>query len=271
MPDQNHHIIVFIISTIALILLLLGFIITILYFYQSKQLAYQRELQEINYNYDKSLLHTQLEIQEQTLQDVSREIHDNISLGLTLSKLHLNTLNRQGNAEFDGKIDISVSLITEAIEHLRNISKSLNADIIRNNGLIKAVENEIDILHSAGVFKVQFDIEGTPCFTDTRHELVLFRVIQESFNNVIKHARADQVWLRMRYDPGLIHLRIADNGIGFIAATAENESAQPNSAGIRNIRQRIQLLNGQFRIQSTPGKGTVLCIQVPLSQTILKS
>jgi two-component system, NarL family, sensor kinase len=215
MSDQNHNIIVFIISTIALILLLLGFIITILYFYQSKQMAYQRELQEINFNYDRSLLHAQLEIQEQTLQDVSREIHDNISLGLTLSKLHLNTLNHQTDSGIDSKIEISVSLITEAIEHLRNISKSLNSDIIKNNGLIKAIENEIEILNSAGLFKVDFDIEGVPCFMDTQHELVLFRIIQESFNNIIKHAAAEQVRLIVHYQENAVHIKISDDGVGF--------------------------------------------------------
>ncbi|HTF30250.1 MAG TPA: hypothetical protein VK625_15470, partial [Flavitalea sp.] len=108
MPNQDHDLIIFVLSTIALILLLLGVIVTILYFYQLKQSAYQQELKEINMNYDKSLLHIQLEIQEQTFQEVSKEIHDNISLGLTLSKLHLNTLHTPDQAEFEEKIEVSV-------------------------------------------------------------------------------------------------------------------------------------------------------------------
>ena len=270
MPNQDHDLIIFVLSTIALILLLLGVIVTILYFYQLKQSAYQQELKEINMNYDKSLLHIQLEIQEQTFQAVSKEIHDNISLGLTLSKLHLNTLHKPDQAEFEEKIEVSVGLISDAIQNLRNISRSLNSDIIKNNGLLKAIENEIELLNSAGVFKVKFEVAGTPAYLENQKELVLFRIVQEAINNIIKHSKAENIKLAIQYGDCAMHMIIRDDGIGFTGNDINWDNDFKNSAGLRNIRHRVQVLNGKFEITSSNGHGTKLEIHVPLSVEPLK-
>src|SRR5690348_540927 len=123
MSDQEISIIQLIIATTVLILLLAGFIITILYLYQMKQFAFQKNIEEIKSSHEKNILQTQIDVREQTLLNISRDIHDNIALGLTLSKLHLNTLNYPGPIQVQDKIDLSVNLIGEVIQKLGNISK----------------------------------------------------------------------------------------------------------------------------------------------------
>ena len=143
MQADKFDIVVFLIATTILILLLAGLIITLIYFYQKKQLAYQQNMETLKLNHEKTLMETRLEIQENTFQQISREIHDNINLSLTLAKLHLNTLNWDEREKTASQINSSIELISQSITNLSDISKSLNADIINSQGLITAVNREI--------------------------------------------------------------------------------------------------------------------------------
>src|SRR5215213_8542464 len=107
MQTNNYHIVSFLFSVTVLILLLMSVIVTLLYFHQSKRIAFRQQL-----------INTQLEIQEETFQHISREIHDNIGLSLTLAKLHLNTLDLGPELTQKDKVDSCVDLITQAIHDL---------------------------------------------------------------------------------------------------------------------------------------------------------
>src|ERR1700737_2973926 len=104
METNNSEIIIFLLITSAIILFLGGFIVTLIYLYQKKQLAYQQNLENMKLDHEKNLLKAQVEMQENTFENISREIHDNINLSLTLAKLNLNTIS------WDKK-DKSVALI----------------------------------------------------------------------------------------------------------------------------------------------------------------
>ena len=108
MQNPHYDLTLFILASTVLILLLAGFIVTILFLYRKKQLAYYKTVEELRLDYEKNLLHTQLEIQEQTLQHISREIHDNINLSLTLAKLNLNTLDWSHPDKSKNKIESSL-------------------------------------------------------------------------------------------------------------------------------------------------------------------
>ncbi|MBL7735218.1 MAG: hypothetical protein JNL51_07160 [Chitinophagaceae bacterium] len=253
----------FIIGNTGLILLLSGFIITILFLHKKKQFLFQQNMEDIRISHEKNLLRTQLEIQEQTLMNVSRDIHDNISLSLTLSKLHLNSLPYADPADIPEKINISASLIGEAIQNLSNISKSLNTDIINHFGLLKALENEVGALKKTGLYEVQYEISGTPVFMECQKELILFRIVQEAFNNIIKHARAKKISLHLQYDTSRLALQVRDNGIGFSIEDIQADKKIKLTAGLNNIRQRAKMLNGDCCIDSIPGAGVAIKISVP--------
>ena len=264
MRNQNTEIIVFIFATTILILLLAGFIVTILFLYQKKQISFEKNLEEMKLDHEKNLLITQLEIQEQTFQNISREIHDNIGLSLTLAKLNLNTLNLDDPYNSKEKINSSISLISESITNLSDISKSLNSEIISTHGLLKALEMEIGILNKAGVYHIEYEITGIPVFLECQKELILFRIIQEAFNNIIKHARAKNISLFLDYSNTQMNLCIVDNGIGFSNEQIERNRSTKIMAGLNNMRQRAKMINGDCSIESIIDKGTVIKVQVPL-------
>src|SRR5262249_29305269 len=162
--------------------------------------SFFQNLEQIRLDHERNLMSAQLEMQETTFQQISREIHDNISLSLTLAKLQLNTLSQADTNEFASKVNNAVELLGRSINDLSDISRSLNADIIRQQGLIKALYDELRRIREAGLFTLDHWLTGTPVYMDPEKELVIFRVIQEAFNNIIKHAGAQHTEINLHYD-----------------------------------------------------------------------
>ena len=141
-PKSNIALLIIVITT--LLLLLAVFIVTMLFLYQKKQIAYQNNIDAIKSEYEKALLKTQLEIQEQTFQNISRDIHDNINLSLTLAKLNLNIMNPNSKEKSSEQLNNSIQFITKAITDLTGISRSMNSELIAEQGLISVLEQEVE-------------------------------------------------------------------------------------------------------------------------------
>ena len=264
MQKTPYDIIIFLAITILLIILLGGFIITIIFLYRKKQILYLKELEQIKSDYEKNLLKTHIEIQEQTFQTISRDIHDNINLSLTLAKLNLNTLNLSVVEKSAEQIASSIEFISKAIIDLTDISRSMNSDIISEQGLITALELEIEKLKKLECFFIKFEVFGNPVFMDAQKELLIFRIIQESFNNILKHAHARQIQLCMNYEFDRVNITTSDDGVGFNQSKKQYsfDKNKPTS-GLRNMQKRAELLNGSFHITSQPGLGTTIKISIP--------
>src|SRR5690349_20225867 len=160
-----------VISLTLILLLLTCFVMGFLFIYQKKQINYFETIDKLKHDHEKTILKTQLEMQEQTFQDISREIHDNISLSLTLAKLNLNTLDWLDIESTYGSVKSSTAIIGSAITDLSNLSKSMNPEVIRHLGLLKAVKNEVDRVQQLAHMNIQFEVIGEPVFMDSEKEL----------------------------------------------------------------------------------------------------
>ena len=263
MQKQIDHLAIFVVLVTFLILVLVAFIVTILYLYRRKQIAYQKNMEDLKINYENNLLNTQLEIQEQTFQNISREIHDNVSLSLTLAKLNLNTLDWNNLPKTENQINSSLVQISKAITDLSDISKSLNSDLIISQGLIRVMEKEIAKIKEMNLFELNYQITGNPVFMDSQKELVIFRIVQEAFNNIIKHAKATSVELELHYDDEHFNLSISDNGKGFCKKNLELIASKESKAGLNNMKKRAALFNGTTIIDSAPDSGTRILVTIP--------
>ncbi|MBE2230902.1 MAG: hypothetical protein IAE96_09680 [Chitinophagaceae bacterium] len=237
-----------------------SFILFLVSNHQKRQMVFHEFLKQTQTDYEKNLIQTQLEIQEQTFQHISREIHDHINLSLTLAKLQLNTFDWNEKEKSAVKLDSSISLLTNSIAELSDISRSLNADLIGQQGLLKALEEEMQRIRQTELFTVKFEVTGTPFYLDSNKELIIFRIIQEAFNNIIKHSRAGETSLELRYQPARLMILVSDNGRGFTCQAG----AESGKAGLRNMETRIRILNGQMQISSNPEQGTCLCFTIPI-------
>jgi two-component system NarL family sensor kinase len=261
MQKNIDDIVIFLLVVSALILVMVGFIVIILYMYRKKQVSFVQNLEQIKLNHEKNLLAAQLEMQETTFQHISREIHDNISLSLTLAKLQLNTFEWNDKEQSEGKIGTAIGLLSQSIKDLSDISKGLNADLIKQHGLIKAIEDEVQHIRQTGLFSINSILTGEPVYMDANKELIIFRIVQEAFNNIIKHSEARHSELSIHYDKATLYIAVSDDGNGFDATlTPANRQA-----GIKNMETRTKMLGGTMHINSEPGHGTILSLIIPFN------
>ena len=246
-----------------ILLLLTSFVMSFLFIYEKKQATYFETIEKLKHDHEKDILQTQLEMQEQTLQHISREIHDNISLSLTLAKLNLNTFDWNNPSQAQNQLDSSLQQISKAIADLSDISKGMNSELIANQGLIVVLEKETKRLKELNLFEFNCAITGSPVFMDSQKELVIFRIIQEAFNNIIKHAKATSVKLSLEYSLDHISVLIADNGKGFCKEAVAQNKNKESSAGLNNMQKRAALFRGKTIIESTLNAGTNIYITIP--------
>jgi two-component system, NarL family, sensor kinase len=251
-----------IIVVVLFILLMVIFVIVFVFIYYRRQRKHSKEKQLLKFEHSQSLLQTQLEIQEQTLRTISQEIHDNVGQVLSLAKLNLNTLDIEGGINKEQKIESSIQLVSKAINDLRDLSRSLNGDKIADLGLQDAIDNELKIIQNTGQFKTQLLVTGEPYKLLPQNEMVLFRIVQESLNNVVKHSKAKTIVVDMEYAAQHFRLAITDDGAGFDALHLE---AMDTGIGLNNMKNRASLIGALFSIQSAPDSGTSVMIELPHS------
>ncbi len=253
MQRVNIDIIISIItaSLFLLLLVLTAFMLFRIYLKRKNKLLLEKELMKIEF--EKTLLRTQLEIQEQTFTNVSREIHDNISQVLSLVRLNLNTLDCEKDHI---KINMMDELMEKAMGDLRSLSHSLDTDDIRSNGWAGAVQKLLKNLERTGKYAVHVSMEHDLPTLGNDKPIILFRMIQETVNNIIKHAKADTIRFDACKEKGGLLISIRDNGKGFIP------EAVVNGAGLRNLGTRSKMIDAEMNISSAPGNGTLFTILV---------
>lgn len=261
--QETSSIVTLIIATILIIGFLITAIFGVLMLYQQKQLANKNALEALALSYQQRILSSQIEVQEQTFQHISKEIHDNISLSLTLAKLNLNTIDWSESHTARSSVASSVDLMTVVIGELRDLSKSLNNEIIRDLGLAKALQNEAEMISRMSNLDVNYTLNGDPVYLSADKELVLFRIVQEACNNVIKHSQARKLDIAVSYNEHTLVLEVIDDGKGF---DYEAKKAPGNSAGLRNMESRAKLFNGNVQVLSFPDQGTRVLINIPIHQ-----
>lgn len=246
----------------SILLIVLGtFIVVFLLQYQKRKFRHRQDILKLQDSFQQNILRAQLEIQEQTLKNISLEVHDNIGQVLSLAKLNLATTDINNPGALQQKIDDSKTLVAKAIQDLRDLSKSMNTDYIAEMGFARAIEYEMEIIKKTGSFETLLEISGTARKLETQRELILFRIAQEVLNNIIKHSGAREISIKLNYQPSFFSMQIIDNGEGFdLSPLQENNKF---GLGIRNMKNRAQLIGGQFEIASTLGVGTTVEIVLP--------
>ena len=240
--------ITFLFVIILLLVLFLG--------YRNRSLRHEKQLSEIKSNFQKELLQTQLEIQEQTLKNISQEIHDNIGQALSLAKLNLNTISTTNDEALRQKILNSKELVSKAIVDLRDLSRSLDTDYVKDMGLQRAIEYELEMIRKTGTIETTMIVEGSMFRLEKQKELILFRIVQETFNNIIKHAGAKSINVNINYAAKSFTLVIIDDGKGVNLETFNEGENNNFGLGIRNMHSRAKLIGADFKMSSIIGEGT---------------
>jgi two-component system NarL family sensor kinase len=265
MDAADNDIYIMIITVTVVLLILLIFIVSFLFIYKNRQMRHQTEIESVKEKYTQEMLKTELEIKEQTLKNISEEIHDNVGQVLSLAVLNLSAMDFSDSTKAEAKAEHITGLVEKAIIDLRNLSKTLDAENIADLGLSAIIRFELDLLEKTGIYNTSFRVSGEEKRLGAHKELVLYRIIQESLNNIIKHAKATSINIVLDFGKEL-SVEIADNGVGFDVDDNGIRSIYKNGAGIKNMKKRAGLIGLAISIRSAPSCGTTISLSIPVTE-----
>lgn len=185
---------------------------------------------------------------------LAEELHDNVNQLLGVIKLYI----EHARGDPPGKNDVlkkSSEYLDLVIKEIRKLSKTLTPPTLSLNGLLASISDMIHSIEQTSNIVIELDTLGfDENLLSSSRQLMTYRIIQEQLNNVLKHAEADRVSIRLRQANGVVHLVINDNGIGFDTQLVKR------GLGLNNIRSRLEVVNGNLQIRSQPGEGCTLVI-----------
>lgn len=215
----------------------------------TEKMELERRLQEEREERAKELTQAVITAQENEREEIGRELHDNINQLLASSRLYLGLAKSDWNRN-KTYADESDRLILNAIEEIRGLSHALIPPALEGEEFMDALGNILQIATAGTGINVHQSMEGlNPEVLPGKLQLTIYRIIQEQFNNIIKHARASNVWINLRQQGDRVRLIIRDDGLGC------DLSAKSHGVGLLNIRTRASYFNGEVKMKSAPGQG----------------
>jgi len=227
--------------------------------YKQRKIEHINEIQLKNEIHQKELLATQLEIQQATMQQIGRELHDNIGQKLTLASLYTQQLLYENKVTTEcERIEQVSQIINQSLQDLRSLSKTLTDDNINQKDIITLIQEEV---HTASVIKkckIHFEHNFKCLDLDFVHKNVLLRITQEFIQNSIKHSQCKNIFIRLNTtEENLWELKINDDGIGF-----DIDNILSNGIGLTNMKNRTAIIGAEFNLESNENAGTLIEIKL---------
>lgn len=259
--EQTEIITFIIVVNIILFIFISGTILFIMQ-YRKRKIDYNSEKTKIVESHAKELLNTKLEMQTQTMQYIGREIHDNVGQKLTLASLYTQQLAYENKApQINNKIENISHIINESLTELRQLSKSLTDDSIAENTITVLLQQECDRVDNTKKCSVYFSSNQKNTSLPYQTKSILVRIVQEFLQNSIKHAGCKNIDVTLTGNDECIQLQLHDDGNGF-----DLNLVSGSGIGLNNMKKRTELIGGKFYLQSKPGAGTELNIEIPLAK-----
>ena len=198
---------------------------------------------------------------------IARDIHDSIAQGLTGIIWQLNALERtppnEGGLASDA-LDRARSLARDSLQEARRSVWDLRTGPLQGVSLRDALQQELDKGMGAGDRKTVVAVLGDERVLPSGVETALLRICQESLVNILKYAHASQVGVTLHYEDDRVRLTVQDDGRGFDPDSPRQTSASGGGFGLIGMRERARLLGGELKVESSPGKGTLVETTLPV-------
>jgi ammonium transporter, Amt family len=203
-----------------------------------------------------------VETQERERETIARDLHDGAGQSLAALKINLGLLNTNtGDEQLDARRDISISLVDNTMEEIRNVLHNLKPVELVNDGLAASIQSLCQKTEKVSGIKFTCIIEEPLPHWDATEELNLYRIFQENLTNMVKHSKAKNATVEfIKNKNQTYHLEISDDGVGFEPMDAHG------GLGLTAMKERADMLNATIRIASHSGSGTKMTMEVPYEQ-----
>jgi signal transduction histidine kinase len=244
-PDNNISMVLFF-GTIGMLALTIGLIVFIS-FHQRKIIRYQKQLQQLEQDQQKTLLNASIRLQEEERQRIAADLHDDAGPLLATARLYLNenfvNLDKQTQLQ---SIYNAKQIIDDTIQLIRNISHSLMPPTLKNFGLESAVNDLFQKISGSGSMNASSRFHDYRERLKPENELIIFRIIQELVNNILKHSNASFIHLTQNTSGQRFFIRIHHDGRGLTQADFEKLGKSNVGLGLKNIQSRLKVLQGKI-------------------------
>lgn len=231
-------------------------------FYNRNQLKQKAKLQQAVFEQQQLAANAVMKAEEKERQRIAKDLHDGVGQMMSAAKMNLSAFENEiqfNNADQKLSFERIIGLVDESCKEVRTVSHQMMPNMLLKSGLGKAVAEFLDKIDQK-VIKVNLHVEGLQERLSEEVEIVLYRVLQECVNNVIKHSGASKLDIALIKDNDGVSATIEDNGKGFDMQQLGEESGM----GLKNMKARIDYLNGTIDFDSSPGKGTLVAIHLPV-------
>jgi signal transduction histidine kinase len=252
---RNIQLIVFIIMLVLLVII--GYLIYKRYKWK-QELVLQREITKQQEEAARDIL----EAEEKQRSRIAKDLHDGVGQMMSVARMNLSSLYNELRLQEPNQQESFkniITLVNDSCKEVRTVSHSMMPAALQKNGLVAAIQEMIDrIRHDQ--LEIHFHHEGADLAMNPTRAAIIYRIIQECINNVVKHAQAKHLDISYIHDEHEISITIEDDGIGF---SHDPQQQDIDGIGLKNIKSRIQFLKGTINVDSRPGKGTSIVVHIP--------
>ena len=209
--------------------------------------------------FEEEITQAQTETQEQTLKNIGWELHDNVGQLLSFASMQLSILKMQVTDDVKDKFKDTSEALKESLSEVRALSKTLNNEVVLNIGFEKSITNELNRLKRMKFTSAELKIVGDKVdFVNRKHEIIIFRILQEFLSNSVKYSEAKNLNITLDYQLKNLMITAKDDGKGFDIDKVEKGS------GLINMKSRAALINASLQLNSKPNEGVELVINYSL-------
>ncbi|KEQ25258.1 sensor histidine kinase [Paenibacillus tyrfis] len=206
--------------------------------------------------------------QEEERKRIAREIHDGLAQNMANMVLRTEITERMlakqaYNAVKDELNDLKTG-VRGGIEEVRKIIFNLRPMALDDLGLVPTLRKFVQDYEERTKIRTKIELVGKEVRLPSGMEVAVYRLVQEAFSNVLKHAEASHVSLELTFQQQMIKITVSDNGVGFSTDNIDKKIARGSHYGLMGMRERVELLEGRMDIESAPGAGTKLSMVIPI-------
>ncbi len=236
-------------GTLGMLVLVIGLILFII-FHQRKVIRYQSQLQKMEIEQQKMMLTASIKLQEEERQRLAADLHDDAGPLLATARLYLNeNLVNQDKGTQLQSIFQARQIIDDTIQLIRNISHSLMPPTLKNFGLESAVNDLFQKISGSGTINASSRFHDYSDRLKPEKELVVFRIIQELINNILKHSNSSFIHLTQNVHGDKFYLRIHHDGRGIVQSDFEKLTKSNIGLGLKNISSRLRVVHGNINFE----------------------
>lgn len=254
---SERYIIIYMVMVVVIITTL---VIVFFVVFQKRKNKLLLERMKEQQAFEEEITKAQTESQEQTLKNIGWELHDNVGQLLSFASMQLSILKMEVDDDTKEKFGDTANALKESLREVRSLSKSLNNEVVLNIGFEKSISNELDRLKKMKFASAELITKGdTIHFDNRKHEIIIFRILQEFLSNSVKYSGAKNLKVILEYQSDNLRIMATDDGKGFDMEAVEKGS------GLINMQSRAALIHASLEITSQPGEGVQLLLNYPIS------